>query len=127
MAQLRSPAHHEGTKPARLEGELETSLPADAGGQSAVREKAKVRGDNRFQSWPEGLPEPYRRHGVDGCGSALACRHHLHPAARRVRVSGSRSGRSLAPSDRLGAGPDDGRRADAERTADGPLTEGSRT
>ena len=46
-------------------------------------------------------------------------RYHLHPAARRVRLSGGDSGRVLAPRDRLGAGSHNGRLADAYRATHG--------
>ena len=42
--------------------------------------------------------------GADRRRPALGGRHHLHPAARRVRVPGGDPGRLLAPRDRLGAG-----------------------
>src|SRR5208282_6508520 len=101
--------HHAGTAPTRLDRELETGLSIDARGQSALRAEAEVRGDDRFQSWAEGLSEPGAADGADRCRSALAGGHHLHPAARRVRVSGCCSGCLLAPRDWLGAGPDVGR------------------
>src|SRR4051794_6231736 len=40
MAELRTAAHHPGVTSSGLGGELEASLPADAGRQSAVREEA---------------------------------------------------------------------------------------
>ena len=52
-------------------------------------------------------------HGADRCGSALEGRHHLHPPAGRVRFPGGDSGCLLAPGDRLGTGPDAGRRTHA--------------
>ena len=54
-------------------------------------------------------PNLARQMVLTGCRPALARRYYLHPASRRVRVSGCRSGRLLAPRDRLGAGPDAGR------------------
>ena len=53
----------------------------------------------------EGLSESGRQDGADRRGSALGGRHHLHPAGRGVRLSGSDSGCLLAARDRLASGP----------------------
>ena len=121
VAELRPAAHHRGTAAARMEGESQTRLPADARGQPAVRAEAEVRRDHRFQSRPQGLSEPGAHDDADRHRSALGGRYHLHSAARRVRLPGRDSGRLLAPRDRLGAGSDDGRRVDAGSAADGAV------
>ena len=91
-----------------------------ARGQPAVRAEAEVRGDHRFQPRRARSTRTWRGEmALTGDQSALGGRHHLHPAAGRVRVSGGGSGRLLAPRDRLGAGPDAGRRSDAGGAAHG--------
>ena len=64
-------------------------------------------------------PNLAREMALTGRRPVVGRRHHLHSAADRVRVSGSRSGCLLAARDRLGTGPHDGRRSAAGRVADG--------
>ena len=64
-------------------------------------------------------PNLARRHGADRYQPALGGRHHLHSAGDGVRLSGGDPGRLLAARDRLGAGPDAGRRTDHSGTAHG--------
>ena len=112
MAQLRSPTDYRRATPAGLDGESQTGVPADARGQSAVRTEAEVRRDHRFQPHPQGLSEPGGGSDPDRAQSALEGRYYLYPAARRVCVPGSDSGRLLASRNRLGPGSHDGRRVD---------------
>ena len=71
--------------------------------------------------------------GTDRHRSALDSRHHLYPAGDGVRLSGGGAGCVLTPRDRLGVGPQSGRRsghrgaengssaADNARRADAPF------
>ena len=64
-------------------------------------------------------PNLAAEHGADRRGSTVAGRYHLYPAAGRIRLPGSDSGRLLAPSYRLGAGSHHGRRVDVDGAAHG--------
>src|SRR5437762_374906 len=57
MAQLRAAPHHERAGAARLESQPQTRLSDHAGGQPAVRAKAEIRYDHRFQPRLESVSE----------------------------------------------------------------------
>ena len=74
-------AGHSGTAAARDAGESQAGVADHAGGQSAGRAAASVRGDHGFRSRAGGLSEPGQPHEADRHRSALGGRHHVHSAA----------------------------------------------
>src|ERR1019366_4175221 len=115
-------ANHSGTAAAGLDGEPEEGLPAHAGRQSVVFPETEIRGNNRFQPWPESLSESGGKDDTDRHGPTVDRGYDLYPAAGGVRLCSRNPGCLLAPCDRLGAGPDHGGRTHFECTADGLVT-----
>ena len=91
--------------PRGLGGEPQARAAPDAPGQSAVPAAAAVRaGHDRLAPWLAGGAEPGARPGADRPRPALGGRHHLHPAAGGVRLSGHRARCLQPPRGRLGVG-----------------------